>query len=80
MRENFSKSIQNILKFAKERAVKFGHSYVGSEHLLLGILKDSNCKAAKLLITLGCDFEEMKQMISYDLFSSWSFRLLWATC
>ena len=64
MRENFSKSIQNILKFAKERAVKFGHSYVGSEHLLLGILKDSNCKAAKLLITLGCDFEEMKQLIS----------------
>ena len=64
MRENFSKSIQNILKFAKERAVKFGHSYVGSEHLLLGILKDSNCKAAKLLNTLGCDFEEMKQLIS----------------
>ena len=64
MRKNFSKSIQNILKFAKERAVKFGHSYVGSEHLLLGILKDSNCKAAKLLITLGCDFEEMKQLIS----------------
>ena len=32
--------------------------------MLLGILKDSNCKAAKLLITLGCDFEEMKQLIS----------------
>ena len=63
MRENFSKSIQSILKFAKERAVRFGHSYVGSEHLLLGLLKDENCKAAKLLATLGCDFEEMKQLI-----------------
>ena len=38
MKENFSKSIQSILKFAKEQAVKFCHSYVGSEHLLLGLL------------------------------------------
>ena len=63
MRENFSKSIQNILKIAKEQAVRFGHSYVGSEHLLLGVLNDSNCKAAKLLTTLGCDFEEMQGLI-----------------
>jgi len=63
MRENFSKSIQTILKFAKEKAVRFGHSYVGSEHLLLGILKDQKCKASQLLGTLGCDFEEMRQLI-----------------
>ena len=63
MRENFSKSIQNILKFAKEQAVKFGHSYVGSEHLLLGILKDDNCKASQLLGTLGANFEEMRLLV-----------------
>lgn len=63
MRENFSKNIQSILKYAKEEAVRFGHSYVGSEHLLLGILTDENCQAARLLSTLGCDFEEMRQMI-----------------
>ena len=63
MRENFSKSIQSILKYAKEQAVRFGHSYVGSEHLLLGVLKDENCKASQLIGTLGCDFEEMRLLI-----------------
>ena len=41
MKENFSKGVQKILKFAKEEAVRLGHSYVGSEHLLLGIIKNN---------------------------------------
>ncbi len=39
MKENFSKGVQRVLKFAKEEAVRLGHSYVGSEHFLLGILR-----------------------------------------
>jgi len=38
MKENFSKRVQRILKKAKEEAIRLGHSYVGSEHLLLGLL------------------------------------------
>jgi len=63
MKENFSKGVQRILKFAKEEAVRLGHSYVGSEHLLLGIIKDSNGKAANVLSSIGCDVVEMKAMI-----------------
>ena len=37
MKENFSKRVQNILKNAKEEAIRLGHSYVGSEHLLRSI-------------------------------------------
>ena len=44
MKENFSKGVQRVLKYAKEEAVRLGHSYVGSEHLLLGIIKDNNGK------------------------------------
>ena len=40
MKENFSKRVQLIIKNAKEEAVRLGHSYVGSEHLLLGMIKD----------------------------------------
>ena len=39
MKENFSKGVQRVLKFAKEEAVRLGHSYVGSEHILLGNTK-----------------------------------------
>ena len=63
MKENFSKGVQRILKYAKEEAVRLGHSYVGSEHLLLGIIKDNNGKAASILASIGCDVTEMKTMI-----------------
>ena len=60
MKENFSKGVQRVLKYAKEEAVRLGHSYVGSEHLLLGIIKDTNGKAANILTSIGCDMIEMK--------------------
>lgn len=63
MKENFSKGVQRILKYAKEEAVRLGHSYVGSEHLLLGIIKDNNGKAVNILTSIGCDIMEMKSMI-----------------
>ena len=63
MKENFSKGVQKILKFAKEEAVRLGHSYVGSEHLLLGIIKNNKGNAASILIAIGCDLEEMKGMM-----------------
>jgi len=63
MKENFSKGVQRVLKYAKEEAVRLGHSYVGSEHLLLGIIKDSHGKAANILGSIGCDILEMKSMI-----------------
>ena len=48
MRENFSKGLQKILKYSKEEAIRLSHSYVGSEHLLLGLLRESSGKSAKI--------------------------------
>ena len=42
MKENFSKRVKLIIKKAKEEAIRLGHSYVGSEHLLLGVLKEES--------------------------------------
>ena len=39
MKENFSKRVQRVIKQSKEEAIRLGHSYVGSEHLLIGSLK-----------------------------------------
>ena len=39
MKENFSERVQSIIKQSKEEAIELGHSYVGSEHILLGMLK-----------------------------------------
>lgn len=63
MKENFSKRVQTIMKFAKEEAIQLGHSYVGSEHLMLGIIREGSGKAVQLLEQLRCDLEEMRVMI-----------------
>ena len=49
MKENFSKRVQNIMKYGKEEAVRLGHSYVGSEHLLLGLLREESGLSLSLI-------------------------------
>ncbi len=63
MKENFSKRVQTTMKYAKEEAIQLGHSYVGSEHLLLGILREGSGRAVDILEELGCDLEELRLMI-----------------
>ena len=63
MKENFSKGIRKILKLAKEEAVRLSHSYVGSEHLLLGIIKDEKGRASLILKSIGVDLLDMKKTI-----------------
>ena len=63
MKENFSKGIRTILKFAKDEAIRLKISHIGPVHLLLGILKDKDGQANRLLRSLGADINEMKAMI-----------------
>ncbi len=63
MNEDFTNNVQLVLKYSKEEAIRFGHSYVGSEHLLLGIIKNKNGNAIKLLEDIGCNINDMQQMI-----------------
>ena len=63
MKENFSKRVQRIIKQSKEEAIRLGHSYVGSEHLLLGLLKGKNGLSKKVLDVYDIDPTEMVAMI-----------------
>ncbi len=72
MKENFSKRVQNILKSAKDEAVRLGHSYVGSEHLLLGVIREGSGPAYEILTSLAGDVEEMRAEIEDMVRSSGS--------
>ncbi|MEC7927187.1 MAG: ATP-dependent Clp protease ATP-binding subunit [Candidatus Neomarinimicrobiota bacterium] len=63
MKENFSKRVQSIMRYAKEEAIRLGHSYVGSEHLLLGIIKQETGVSHKLFEIYNCDVNGMRSMI-----------------
>ena len=59
MKENFSKRVQQIIKNSKEEAIRLGHSYVGSEHLLLGMLKEDTGLSKKVLDVFDIKISEM---------------------
>ncbi len=70
MKENFSKRVQSIMRYAKEEAIRLGHSYVGSEHLLLGITKQGAGMSFKLFDIYNCDINEIRSMIEDKIKSS----------
>lgn len=70
MKENFSKRVQLIMKNAKKEAVRLGHSYVGSEHLLLGLIRLDSGLSLKILDVYDCDIEDVRSMIEDMIKSS----------
>ncbi|HZK33933.1 MAG TPA: ATP-dependent Clp protease ATP-binding subunit [Bacillota bacterium] len=59
----FTERAQRALIYAQEEARNLGHNYVGTEHLLLGLLKESEGAAAKVLKGLGIDIDKGRTQI-----------------
>ena len=70
MKENFSKRVQLIIKQSKEEAIRLGHSYVGSEHLLIGLLKEETGLAKKVIDVFDIDSNDMIAMVEDMIKSS----------
>ena len=70
MNNQFTKYAESALNHALEIAGKLGHSCVGSEHLLLGLLSESGSASARVLNAHGIDYdqtvEELKKRIEED--------------
>lgn len=62
MKEQFSKLIQQIIKDARNQAVRLGHNHVDSEHLLLAILKKDS-RLTDILINFEIDIDELIKSI-----------------
>ena len=63
MKNNFSSRVQMVIQFARDEALRLGHDYIGTEHLLLGLIREGEGIAIEILHALGCDLEEIKQAI-----------------
>ena len=57
MMQRFTEDAQRVLSFAQEAALELGHDYVGTEHVLIGLIKVKNGVAAKALNELGLSVE-----------------------
>lgn len=56
----FSDSAQQIPSLAQEEAVKLNHNYIGTEHILLGLIREDSGTAAQALKNLGLDLEKLR--------------------
>ena len=64
MNQNYTKSANNALRYAKKIALQLTQEYVGSEHLLLGLVKEKNGIASAVLIQNGVDEERLENLTS----------------
>jgi ATP-dependent Clp protease ATP-binding subunit ClpC len=63
MDDNFSPRVKDVITFSKEEAMRLGHDFIGTEHLLLGILRDGNGKAIQILNNLNVDLEYLRKKV-----------------
>ena len=60
---NFTERVRKVLAMAREEAARLHHEYVGTEHILLGLIREGEGVAAAVLNNLSVDLEEIQQKI-----------------
>ena len=67
MDADFSDNLKEILSYSRDEAIRLGNDLIETDHLFLGLLRDGNSKAIKILQKLECDFGTIKQSIEDSL-------------
>ena len=60
MDDNFSPRVKDVIAYSKEEALRLGHDFIGTEHLMLGLLRDGDGKAINILNTLKTDLQQLR--------------------
>lgn len=63
MNDNFSKRVRDVISYSKEEALRLGHDQIGTEHLILGILREGEGKAISVLQALQIDLGMVREQI-----------------
>jgi len=63
--EKFSERARRVLTFAQEEANRFHHNYIGTEHILLGLVREGDGVAAKVLVNLGVDLGKLRSAVEF---------------
>ncbi len=63
--EKFSERARKVLILAQEEAQRFNHNYIGTEHILLGLVREGEGVAAKVLTNLGVELSKVRQAVEF---------------
>ena len=63
--EKFSERARRVLSLAQEEAQRFNHNYIGTEHILLGLVRESEGVAARVLSSLTVDLAKVRSAVEF---------------
>ncbi|HEY9117862.1 MAG TPA: Clp protease N-terminal domain-containing protein, partial [Roseivirga sp.] len=63
MEAKFSNRVKEVISLSREEALRLGHDYIGTEHLLLGMIREGEGVAVSILKKLGTSLEELREAI-----------------
>ncbi len=63
--EKFSERARRVLSLANEEAQRFNHNYIGTEHILLGLVRETDGVAAKVLSNLGVELDKVRSAVEF---------------
>ena len=63
MDDNFSPRVKDVISYSKEEALRLGHDFIGTEHLMLGLLRDGQGKAIEILNNLDIDLGQLRRKV-----------------
>ena len=63
MDSKFSERIKEVVAYSREEAVRLGNETVGTDHVFLELLRDCECMAIDILISMGVNLTEIRKLI-----------------
>src|ERR1700751_534535 len=63
--DKFTERARKVLQLAQEEAQRFNHNYIGTEHLLLGLVREGEGVAAKVLGNLGVELNKVRSAVEF---------------
>ena len=63
MDAKFSPRVRDVITFSREEALRLGHNYIGIEHILLGLIREGEGNAVKILHRLEVDLDELRKVV-----------------
>lgn len=63
MDDNFSPRVKDVIAYSKEEALRLGHDFIGTEHLMLGLIRDGSGKAIEILMALEVDLDSLRRKV-----------------
>jgi ATP-dependent Clp protease ATP-binding subunit ClpC len=70
MEAKFSNKVKEVISLAREEALRLGHDYIGTEHLMLGMIRDGESSGVELLVKSGVSLDQLRQSIEHSTAST----------